>query len=251
MIVKNEAADLQSCLETVGFADEIVILDSGSSDDTVKIAKQCGARVAVNAEWPGFGPQRQRAQALAKSRWVLMLDADERVTPDLAKEICQVIEQDPVQHVFRLKRLSRCFGHYIRHGGWYPDEVVRLYPRASVGYGNQLVHESVQVPQDYKEVTLNADLLHLTYQHLPEYLAKSAQYSEAWSDQCFAKGKRAGLGQAFLHGLGCFLKMYLFRAGFLDGRHGLLLATLSAHSTFCKYVSLWLREQNRETTGVN
>lgn len=240
LIVKNEAAHLRACLETVSWADEIVVLDAGSNDATYEIAREFTDKVAVNADWQGFGIQRQRAEAMVVSDWVLMIDADERVTPELRENIQKAIAAEE-SAIYTLPRLSWCFGDFIRHSGWYPDRVARLYPRGKASYDAALVHEKLQNPDGLPVKALQGDLLHYTYRDLRHYLEKSAHYAQAWAEQRAARGKRGSLLNGIVHGLGCFLRMYLLRAGFLDGRQGLLLALLSAHSTFAKYADLWIR----------
>lgn len=246
MIVKNEAQDLAACLETVqGWVDEIVIVDSGSHDETAQIAAQYGAKFYVHADWPGFGKQRQRAQQYVTGDYVLWLDADERVTPELREAILQAVEKGEKNTVYQIPRLSEVFGRQIRHSGWYPDYVVRLYPTALAAYGDELVHEKVHYPTGTKVEKLKGDLLHFTYKSVHHYLVKSAGYAQAWAEQRAAKGKKASIGQGILHALGCFVKMYIVKAGFLDGKQGFLLAILSAHSTFVKYADLWNRTREK------
>lgn len=250
LIVKNEADNLAACLDTVKWADEIVVLDAGSTDNTLEIARQYTDNVHVNADWPGFGIQRQRLQEYCTGDWVLMLDADERVTPELEAEIKTIIEQDKRDQVHALPRLSWCFGDFIRHSGWYPDYVVRLYARDKAKYNDSLVHEKLDYDSSLQQLKLKSDLLHYTYRDLEHYLVKSANYAAAWSSQRYDKGKSTSLLQATIHGLACFLKMYVFRLGFLDGRQGFLLAILSAHSTFAKYADLWIRrQQDKQANG--
>jgi (heptosyl)LPS beta-1,4-glucosyltransferase len=240
LIVKNEAHHLRACLETLRWADEIVVLDSGSTDATCDIAGEFTDRVAVRSDWQGFGVQRQRAEAMVESDWILMVDADERVTPELRASIqAAVAAGEPAIHT--LPRLSWCFGDFIRHSGWYPDRVARLYPRGKAGYDASLVHEKLQNPHGLPVRALQGDLLHYTYRDLRHYLEKSAHYAQAWAEQRAARGKQGSLLDGIVHGLGCFLRMYVLKAGFLDGRQGLLLALLSAHSTFAKYADLWIR----------
>ncbi len=243
LIVKNEAAHLDACLKSAQFADEIVVVDSGSSDNTIAIAEKYGAKVAVESDWQGFGIQRQRAQALATSEWIFMLDADERITPQLRSSIERIIKENNQDQLYQVPRLSYVFGRFIRHSGWYPDYVKRLYPANKVKYSDALVHEKPEYPSAMQLNSLKGDLLHYTYNDMNHYLVKSAHYAKAWADQRQAKGKRSSLVQATIHGIGCFIKMYIVRAGFLDGRQGLLLALLSAHSTFVKYADLWTRSQ--------
>lgn len=246
MIVKNEAQDLAACLDTVkGWVDEIVILDSGSTDETEQIAEQYGAKFYVNTDWQGFGKQRQLAQQYVTSDYVLWLDADERVTPELKQSILQAVKNDEQNAVYKIGRLSEVFGRQIRHSGWYPDYVVRLYRTTFAKYGDELVHEKVHFPKDANVKKLTGDLLHFTYKDVHHYLVKSASYAQAWSIQKAKAGKKASLFDGVTHALGCFVKMYLLKAGFLDGKQGFLLAILSAHSTFVKYADLWNRTRNR------
>lgn len=246
LIVKNESENIEACLESVSWADEIVLLDSGSEDDTVIKARKYTDKIFVETDWQGYGIQRQRAQVHASCEWVLMLDADERVTPELKVSIQHVLSKNNQSRVYAVPRLSYCFGRFIRHSGWYPDYVTRLYPSKKAQYNDALVHEKLQHDESLNEKKLKGDLLHYTYRDLHHYLVKSASYAKAWADQRQQKGKRTNLLQGFIHGVSCFLKMYLFRAGFLDGRAGLLLATLSAHSTFAKYADLWVRQQETQ-----
>ncbi len=245
LIVKNEAENLADCLATLDWVDEIVVLDSGSTDTSREVAEAAGARFFVNADWPGFGRQRQLAQSHVQSDWVLWVDADERVTPELRSSIEAVLATPATNTVYSIPRLSWVFGRFIRHCGWYPDRVLRLYPRALTGYNDALVHEKVELGPGIKTAKLKGDLLHYTYRDLEHYLVKSAGYAAAWAQQRQQRGKRGSLGQGLLHGVGCFMKMYLLKAGFLDGKQGLLLSLLSAHSTFVKYADLWIRTDTR------
>ncbi|WP_300668852.1 glycosyltransferase family 2 protein [Desulfoluna sp.] len=245
VIVKNEADNLKACLETVhGWVDEIVILDSGSTDATEQVARQFTDHFFVNETWPGFGPQRQLAQQHVTSDFVLWLDADERVTPELRTSIEEAVAADNPLAVYRISRLSWVFGRYIRHCGWYPDRVVRLYPTRLTHYDDSLVHEKVETTDTMSVEDLEGDAIHYTYNDLHHYLVKSAGYAKAWSEQREKKGKKGSISQGINHAIGCFLKMYILKAGFLDGKQGFLLSLLSAHSTFVKYADLWI------TTGT-
>ena len=246
LIVKNEALNLAQCLESVqGLKAEIVILDGGSTDDTEQIARIYTNKFFQEISWQGYGKHRQIAQAYATSDWVIMLDADERFTPELIQEIKLVLQQNDQSKIYSLPRLSWAFGAFIRYGGWYPDFVDRLYPRTKTQYNNSLVHEKLLVPNNMRREKLKGTLLHYTYKDLQHYLEKSAKYAELWAQQRYAKGKTASLSQGLSHGIFYFLKMYIFRLGFLDGRQGLLLALLSAHSVFAKYASLWIKYQKK------
>ncbi|ANU37749.1 glycosyltransferase family 2 protein [Vibrio scophthalmi] len=244
LIVKNESQHLDACLKTVkDWVDEIVILDSGSTDNTEEIARKYTKKFYVNTQWPGFGPQRQIAQSYVESDYVLWLDADERVTPELQSSLLAVVNNMPSNTVYQTTRLSWVFGRYIKHCGWYPDRVLRLYPTKLTQYNDALVHEKVEVTKEMKIANLHGDLIHFTYSDMNHYLVKSAGYAKAWAEQREKKGKKSSLTQGILHALSCFIKMYIVKAGFLDGKQGLLLSILSAHSTFVKYADLWIRTE--------
>lgn len=242
MIVKNAAAHLEDVLQSVKWADEIIILDSGSSDATLDIAKQYTTHIYTHTNWEGFGKQRQLADSYATKDWILSLDADEVLSDALYQDIQRVIQLNNQSCVYRMSRLSTIFGKEIRHGGWYPDHVTRLYPRLKATYSNDLVHESLTYPNTLTCEKLQGDLLHTPYENLQHYLIKSAQYAQASGLARFKKGKRASLCSAIGHGVWCFIRMYFLRAGFLDGRQGLLLALLSGHSVFSKYASLYVMQ---------
>lgn len=244
LIVKNEEGHLRECLSSLdGLVDEIVILDSGSKDCSAKIAAEFGAKFFTNTNWQGFGKQRQFAQSYVTSDWVLWIDADERVTPELAREINNILLSPQPNTVYAIPRLSWFCGRFIRHSGWYPGYVMRLYPKNLTSYDDALVHEKVKLNKNIGVVKLSSDLIHYTYRDLEHYLVKSAGYAKAWADQKEASGKKTTLLQAALHATSGFFKKYVLKMGFLDGRQGFLLAALSSHSIFVKYVDLWSRKQ--------
>ncbi|MDH5445824.1 MAG: glycosyltransferase family 2 protein [Gammaproteobacteria bacterium] len=245
IIVKNEEITLAACLDTLSWVDEVVVVDAGSTDNTVNIAKKYTSNVYQESDWQGYGIQRQRAQNYVSSDWILMIDADEHITKELRQSIQDVVQNNDNSKVYALPRLSWVFGRFIKHGGWYPDYVVRLYPKDKANYGNEKVHEKLHFGEEMTVIKLKGDLLHYTYRNLEHYLVKSAGYAAAWAEQRLEKGKRSSLFQGFWHGLACFLRMYIFRLGFLDGKQGLLLAILSAHSTFVKYADLWVKLNDR------
>lgn len=242
LIVKNEAKNLDACLKTVAdWVDEIVILDSGSTDETEQVARKYTEKFHVNKDWPGFGPQRRLAQEYVESDFVLWLDADERITDELKISIQQAVEKNEPKTLYSICRLSWVFGRYIRHCGWYPDRVVRLYPTQLTQYDDSLVHEKVEISADMNVKELSGDAIHYTYNDLHHYLVKSAGYAQAWAEQREKRGKKSSILEGMLHALACFLKMYVFKAGFLDGKQGFLLSVLSAHSTLVKYADLWIK----------
>lgn len=245
VITKDAANKLPGCLKSLGFADEVLVYDGGSSDATASLAREHGARVVTAGEWQGFGIQRQRAQAAASGEWIFMIDSDERVTPGLSREIEAAMAAADPQTAYAVPRRTWAFGRYLRHGGWWPDYVVRLYQRDHGHYDDALVHERLQLTVGTGIARLRCPLLHHTYASLHEYLVKSAAYAAAWADARSRKGRSTSLFTGAFHASGCFLRMYVLRGGFLDGSAGLLLALLSAHSTFVKYADLWLRSHDR------
>lgn len=244
LIVKNEAQHLAACLDTVaGWVDEIVILDSGSTDATEQIARRYTQAFHTSSDWPGFGPQRQRAQEYVTADWILWLDADERVTPELRASIEAVLQAPPPNTIYQVARLSWAFGQFIRHCGWYPGHVERLHPRALTQYDSALVHESLVLPAGAQLATLQGDLLHFTYATVDEHLRKSSSYAIAWAEQREAAGKKGSLTTASLHAIARFIRTYFLRLGILDGKAGFLLSVMAAQSVFNKYASLWSRTQ--------
>lgn len=239
LIVKNEAQKLPDCLKSLTWADEIVVLDSGSSDNTCAIAAEFSAKVFVNTDWQGFGVQRERAAQLATCDWVFMIDADERVTPELQTSILAAVKQAPA--IWFVNRLCWCFGRFIKHSGMHPDWVPRLYPRNQALYDATRVHERLINTQHLPEQRLSGHLLHYVYDSVRHLQQKAAHYAEEWALQRFKAGKKTSLTGASLHALACFIRMYIFRLGFLDGKQGFLLALLMSQATFIKYAELWDR----------
>ncbi|WP_067099812.1 glycosyltransferase family 2 protein [Marinomonas atlantica] len=244
LIVKNEEKNLASCLDSLAdWADEIVILDSGSSDKTQDIALSYTRHFYVKDNWEGFGKQRQAAQEYITTDYVFWIDADEIVTPELKESILTALEQGISNTAYSVNRKSWVFGRFITHSGWYPDRVTRLYRIAEGNYSDNLVHEKVLLKDGVATENLKGDMTHYTYENLHHYLVKSASYAKLSADQKQKRGKTTSLGSASLHAFACFVKMYLLKRGFLDGKQGFLLAILSAHSTFVKYADLWVRSQ--------
>lgn len=238
IITKNEADNIHACLESVAWADEIVVVDSGSSDDTVNICKALDAQVHTTTDWPGFGVQKNRALSHATGEWVLSLDADERVTPELRSEI-EAALNDPYGHVaFRMPRLSSFCGRFMRHSGWHPDYVTRLFDRGAARFSDDLVHERLIVNGSVG--TLRQSLLHETFSDLEELLTKINQYSTAGALMLSEKNKTASLKKAVGHAFWAFFRTYIIRAGFLDGREGFMLAVATAESTYYRYAKLML-----------
>jgi glycosyltransferase involved in cell wall biosynthesis len=249
VITRDEEANIGDCLASVSFAGEIVVVDSGSTDRTVEIAGKAGAKVVQTADWPGFGAQKNRALSHATKTWVLSIDADERVTPQLRDEITKAVA-DPSSRfdAWDMPRRSSFCGRYMAHSGWYPDRVTRLFRRAGARFSDDLVHERVIV--DGPVGHLRNDLLHATYPDLETMLAKLDRYSTASAQAMHERGMRSSLAGALLRGLWAFIRTYLLRLGFLDGRMGLVLALSIAETTYYKYLKLWLLGQPKSAPRV-
>ena len=234
IITKNEARNIRACLESIAWADEIVIVDSGSTDQTVAICREFTPLVYVH-DWPGFGAQKNRALDYATGDWVLSLDADERVTPELRKQLIDAMA-DTKKDGFYLPRLSQFCGKFIRHSGWYPDYVLRLFKREKGRFSNDLVHESVI--QQGRSGKLTSPLLHYSYLSGADVERKVDQYSSAAAQQMFNKGKTATRVDAPLRAVWAFLRTYCLRLGFLDGTAGFNIARMNARTTYLKYKKL-------------
>lgn len=260
LITKNEAHNIEGCLASVAFADERIVVDAGSTDGTADIARRLGATVVVTDDWPGFGRQKGRALALATGRWVLSVDADERVSESLASAIRAVVEADTSGQGsdavsgranatlagYELERLSSFCGQWMRHGDWYPDRVLRLFRRGQGRFTEDTVHERVVV--DGPIGRLRGELLHHTMLSLDDALDKMNRYTTGRALDKVRAGRRGGLGTALGHAVWAFLRTYLFKRGFLDGRLGLVLAIYIAEGTYYRYLKMALpgiRDANR------
>ena len=239
IITRNEEANIAACIASVAFADEIIVVDSGSTDRTVELARSAGARVVTTADWPGFGPQKNRALAHATKPWVLSIDADERITPALRDEIVRAVN-DPAPRfaAWDMPRKSSFCGRYMRHSGWYPDRVTRLFRREVGRFSDDVVHERVVV--EGATGHLSNEMLHTTYPDLETMLAKLDRYSSASALAMFERGRTSSFLGALLRGKWAFFRTYVLRLGFLDGRMGLVLALSIAETTYYKYLKLWL-----------
>ncbi len=241
VITKNEAHNIESCLRSLDFADKVIVLDSGSTDATLQLAKNLGAEVRVNSDWQGFGVQKNRALSEVDSDWVLSIDADERVTGDLQTEILDAMRSGKFD-VYSFPRLSSYCGQYMRHSGWYPDRVTRLFRRGSARFSDDVVHEKVIF--SCKAGVLHSPLLHESFRDLETVLDKTNRYSSAGAQSLQAKGKTSSLSKALGHGIWAFIRTYFLRLGFMDGRLGLVLAISNAEGTYYRYLKLWLLQNN-------
>lgn len=234
LITKNAAARLEACLESLGFCDEIVVVDSGSTDATTEIAHRHNALV-IEKEWLGFGRQKQFAVDRARNDWVLCVDADESVSPELAASIAAALS-NPVSPVFRMARCNRFMGRWLRHGEGYPDWSLRLFDRRSARWSDDPVHEKVLYA--VTPGTLEGDLMHESAEDLRQYMDKQNRYSTLAAQQLFERGKTAGMLQMVASPVVRFFKMYFLRLGFLDGLPGLAHVVIGCMNSFMKYAKL-------------
>jgi len=244
LITFNEATRLPACLASVAFADEVVIVDNGSTDGTVELARSLGARVLQTPDWPGFGVQKNRAVDMAKGDWVFSIDADEQVTPALQAQILRAIAAPPGKAcaAYTVNRRSSYCGQYMRHSGWYPDRVLRLFRRGEARFSDDRVHESLQTGGAIGR--LEADLLHQSFADFETVLDKVNRYSTASAQSLLQRGKRGSVGKAVRHAIWAFVRTYVLKRGFLDGQLGLALAISNAEGTYYRYLKLWLAQRD-------
>lgn len=242
IITKNAAAHIVRCLTSVSWADEVIILDSGSVDDTLTLARQFTDKIFINTDWQGFGVQKNRALDYAQGTWILSLDADEEVTPALQHAIIDALHA-PQHSAFYLPRQSRYCERWIIHSGWSPDYVLRLFRRETARFSDDLVHEQLHLLVG-TQGRLETPLLHYSFSSLEEVLAKVDTYSTASAKMRFRQGKRGSLRQAILHGMWTFFRTYILRAGFLDGREGFMLAVSNAEGTYYRYLKLMYLQEH-------
>lgn len=246
VITKNEAGNIGACLQSLAFADQLVVLDSGSTDATLEIARQAGAEVSENLDWIGFGAQKNRALALARCDWVLSIDADERVTQQLQDEIRTALE-NPGFDIYSFPRLSSYCGQYMHYSGWYPDRVTRLFRRGTAEFSRELVHEKVVCTSPVGR--LESPLLHESFKSFEAVLDKANRYSTAGAQMLFERGKTASPARALSHGVWAFFRTYILRRGFMDGSMGLILAISNAEGTYYRYLKLWLLARQKTAPG--
>jgi glycosyltransferase involved in cell wall biosynthesis len=237
VITKNEATKIVACLESLAFCDERIVVDSGSSDDTVTLAQAVGARV-VTHDWQGFGAQKNFALSQASGDWVLSLDADERVTPALAAQISEAVAAGQADG-YEMPRLSTFCGRPMRHSGWYPDYVLRLFRRDKARFSDDLVHERVVCAGGVRR--LSEPLIHHPVERLEDALSRMDRYSTAGADMIVGKGRKVSFMTGILRGWWSFLRTYVLRLGFLDGKEGFLLAVANAEGTYYRYMKAWMK----------
>jgi glycosyltransferase involved in cell wall biosynthesis len=242
MITRNAAGQLERCLASVAFAEEVVVVDSGSTDDTVELAARHGARV-IRKEWLGFGAQKQFAVDAASHEWVLCVDADESLSPELRDAIVRELKA-PRGLVYAIARRNRFLGRWLKHGEGYPDWNVRLFHREHARWGSEAVHEKIVTRSPV--LRLRGDLLHDSAETLEKYLDKQNRYTSLQAESLRAAGRRANALQLVLSPILRFVKFYLWRLGFLDGVPGLVHVTIGCMNSFNKYAKLKALERASE-----
>jgi glycosyltransferase involved in cell wall biosynthesis len=246
IITKNEEKNIEACLSSLTFCNERIVVDGGSDDRTMQLAEKQGARV-FSHEWRGFGRQKNFALSLAQGKWVLSLDADERVTPALAAQIMHAIAADGADG-FEMPRLSSFCGREMHHSGWYPDYVLRVFRRGRARFSDDIVHERVIC--DGKVARLTEPLIHHAVLRLEDSLSRMDRYSTANAEAMVAAGRRVFFISGILHGWWSFVRAYLLRGGFLDGREGFLLAVAIAEGSYYRYMKAWLMRRERRRTST-
>lgn len=244
IITKNEAKNIQACLESVKWANEIIVLDSGSTDDTVALCKAYTSKI-FQTDWPGYGKQKNRALDLATCQWVLSIDADEIVTPELQHDIQQLLQALPQHAAYSILRISKYCRKYLRYGDWRNDNCVRLFKKNCARFKDVAVHEDLIVEGSVGQ--LNAILLHNSFDNLEQVLSKVNEYSTLGAQMYLERQKTSSLSKAILRGFWTFLRSYIFKLGFLDGREGFIMAVSNAEGCYYRYLKLfYLQKSNTE-----
>ena len=246
VITRNEASDLADALQSVAWADEIVVVDAESTDDTVAIARRFTRRVEVRA-WPGYIAQKNYAASIATHDWILSLDADERVTPALATEIRSRLSSSPTEAAFRIPRVTWHLGRWIRSTDWYPDFQLRLYDRRAAEWTGRYVHEAVTVRGAVGQ--LRGELQHYAYRDIADHLETIDRYTTLAARQMHEAGRRATVFDLAVHPPAAFLRNYLARGGFRDGATGFVISRMNAYYVFLKFAKLWELQQRSGGSG--
>ena len=240
IITLNEERNLAECLASVAFADEVVVVDGGSHDRSCEIARAAGARVIEAPDWQGFGVQKNRAIDACSGDWILSIDADERVPPELRAEI-QTALGNSVFDVYEMPRNSYYCGRFMRHSGWWPDYVRRLFRRGTARFSPAPVHESLQTDRNVGR--LRASLEHWSFRTMEDVLDKVNRYSSLSAPTVLQRGRRPTIMTAVLHGVSAFIRTYFLRRGFLDGSHGFMLAVSNAEGSYYRYIKAMLLDR--------
>jgi glycosyltransferase involved in cell wall biosynthesis len=235
VIALNEEKDLPRCLESARFADEIIVIDSGSTDQTVNVARSLGAKVVVEP-WRGYGAQKNFAMKQAKSEWVLNIDADEVITPELRAEVLREIQSPQAASGYAVARKTFYMGQWIRRGGWYPNYVTRLAKRNGAHWTEPHVHEELKVSGELRR--LQEPLLHYTFSDIADQVRTNMRYARQGALDLIRRGARPSIIRLLFKPIGKFFETYLFKRGFLDGLPGFIISVNAAHSMFMKYAYL-------------
>jgi len=246
VLALNEERRLAAALDSVRFCDEVLVVDAGSTDRTHELARASGARVLVNAPWPGFVEQRRFATRAARHDWVLAVDADERVTLPLREEIRSLQERGFDRAGYRIGRVAFYLGRWIRGTDWYPDPQLRLFDRRRGGWQGGLVHESVQIEGEVGR--LRGELEHYPYEDISDHVVTIDRYTTLWADQAYQEGRRSRNPAAVAAGVFAFFRNYLLKRGFLLGSPGLTVSMLNAYYTYLKLAKLGEKAQARSGT---
>ncbi len=239
LITKNEEQNLPRALRSLGCCDEIIVVDSGSTDRTVEVARRLGAKV-IERDWAGYAAQKNFAAEAAENDWILALDADEALSQELQSELANLKNQGPTFDAFRFPRLAEYLGKWIFHSGWHPDRKVRLYDRRKARWVGEFVHESVEVDGSVGE--LRGNLLHYTCPTFSRHMQTVDRYTSLAAREMIARGQRVTLGRLLLGPPWAFFRTYVLKLGFLDGFRGLIIAHMAAFYVFAKYVKARYRQ---------
>lgn len=241
VITYNEAEHIAAALDSVAWADEIIVVDSGSTDGTAKIARTRATRV-ISREWPGYSAQKNYAADQASNDWVLSMDADERVTPALAAEIRELLARGPELEGYRIRRVSFYLGQWVRSTDWFPDFQLRLYNRHAGRWNGMRIHESFRLRAG-EPGRLRGELEHYAYRDISHHLRKIDVYTTLIAEQWYEEGRRTSLAAMAVHPWVAFVRNYVLRAGFRDGRVGFIVSTLNSYYVFLKLAKLWERQR--------
>jgi glycosyltransferase involved in cell wall biosynthesis len=236
IITQNEERNIERCLKSVSWVDEIVIVDSNSNDKTLEICKKHKCIIYVS-EWLGFGKTKKLAVSYAKNDWILSIDADEEVTPKLREEVIILLGSKPSHNGYRIRRNSYYLGKMIKHCGWNKDFTLRLFNKNNGDFNENTVHEFVEVEGDIGQ--LKSVMLHYTYPDLDTHFNKMKRYAELGAENLYKKNKYSSPLYAVIRGVCKFVKMYVIQLGFLDGKCGFILSVNSAWGVYQKYLLLW------------
>lgn len=245
LITKNEEKNVTRCLESVKWADEIIVLDSGSTDQTIAICQQYTPHV-FQTDWPGFGKQKNRALAKATGEWVLSLDADEFLSSPLIQKIQDIIKSPLAADAYKIKRITQFCGKYLYYGDWQSDFPIRLFKREKAIFKDVSVHESLLVEGTVAKIT--EVMWHHSFLSLEAILQKMNIYSTLSAENLYHQGRKSSITKAVLKGLWTFVRGYFLRLGFLDGKYGFLLALINAEGCFYKYLKLWQLHRNTSSS---